>query len=345
VGVNLNAGGYLNNTGGLIQAGYRGVYSRSGAGTIINSGTIAETATNPGSAFPHIGVAFEGINSSYSTLVNAGTIIGSSGAAVYFGGTGNLVVVDPGAVFAGTVNGGAGGDTLELASTASVGTVAGLGTQYLGFSLVKVDAGASWALSGTNTIGSGVTLDNFGTLSGAVTLAGGGYLHNETGGTIANAAGVYAVSLAAGSVGNTGLIQAAGGVSVTSAQGTVTNSGTIIGTHSFGVKLSMGGTLSNSGAIRGQNALPTPWRLYMAGLSPTAGPDTSAAAAPTSPAAPPSRMPASSSPAPWRASGSVRTPRSSTRGRSAGVRALSCFTAQAAISWCSKTATSWSAGC
>ena len=119
-----------------------------------------------------------------STLTNAGTISGSSGTAVSFAGGGNRLIVDPGAVFTGIVNGGTGGDTLELGSAASTGTLSGLGTSFTGFDSVTVDSAATWLLTGTNTLGIGTTLTNFGTLKDAATLANSGLIDIEAGASL-----------------------------------------------------------------------------------------------------------------------------------------------------------------
>ena len=108
-----------------------------------------------------------------STLTTAGTLDGSGGNSVSFAsGAGNRVVVDPGAAFVGPVDGGnpIGGEyasVLELASTGSTGTLSGLGTQFIDFSQVIVEAGASWDLSG-ETFAAGMTLTNAGTIGDSV---------------------------------------------------------------------------------------------------------------------------------------------------------------------------------
>src|SRR4029077_14780818 len=116
-----------------------------------------------------------------STLTNAGTITGSSGTAVAFSGGGNRLIVDPGAVFNRIVNGGTGGDTLELASAASIGTIGGLGTSFTGFHNVAVDSGAIWLLTGANTLSATTTLTDAGTLEDGTTLANSGVIDIQAG--------------------------------------------------------------------------------------------------------------------------------------------------------------------
>jgi len=63
-----------------------------------------------------------------------------------------LLIVDPGAVFSGSVIGGLGSNTLELGSAASTGTLTGLGTSITNFAAIQFDSGAHWLLGG-NTAG------------------------------------------------------------------------------------------------------------------------------------------------------------------------------------------------
>jgi hypothetical protein len=58
-----------------------------------------------------------------------------------------------------------GSDVLELASGGGTGTLSGLGTSFTHFGSVTVDTGASWQLTGTNTVASGATVVNSGTLT------------------------------------------------------------------------------------------------------------------------------------------------------------------------------------
>jgi hypothetical protein len=128
----------------------RGIYLGQG-GTISNIGGLI--------AGPN-GITIKG--NSGGTVVNAGTISGTS-KAVSFADTGNnRLVIDPGAIFAGDVTANGVTNTLELA--AGSGTLSGLGDVYIGFTAIQIDTGASWDFTATNTIGSGIALTDDGTM-------------------------------------------------------------------------------------------------------------------------------------------------------------------------------------
>jgi hypothetical protein len=103
-GISLAAGGSIGNAAGALISGYYGVAITGGPGVLLNAGTVESTSP--------------------------------SGAAVTFsGGYDNRLIDDPGAVFVGAVRGGnkvgaPSVTTLELASGATTGTLAGLGTQF-----------------------------------------------------------------------------------------------------------------------------------------------------------------------------------------------------------------------
>ena len=112
---------------------------------------------------------------------------------VFGGAPTNRLVVDPGAPYLSErVSGGnvAYGGTMELASATTAGTLTGLGTQFVNFTHVAVDAEAVWTLSGPNTVSAGTTLTNAGTLTGPVTLAAGVVLSNVSTGTISGSTGL-----------------------------------------------------------------------------------------------------------------------------------------------------------
>jgi fibronectin-binding autotransporter adhesin len=266
-GIELTDGGSVTNqSGGAISGGY-GISGLGGAVTVVNAGSI--TGHNygvrlfaGGSVTNQSGGAISG---SYGvsaggavTVVNAGTITGGTDAVKFAASYANRLVIDPGAVFTGTVTGGntIGAtyvSTLELASGASAGALSGLGTKYVDFAQVMVDARASWTLNATDTVQSGVTLSNYGTLSGTVTLAAGGVLSNASTGTVTmpNGTAVYGATGGAATVVNAGVIagsDAVGGLGIDlAAGGSVTNQsgGAISGYH---------GIYGKSGAVTVVNA-------------------------------------------------------------------------------------------
>jgi hypothetical protein len=81
-------------------------------------------------------------------------------------GSANRLIVDPGAVFTGTVTGGGG--VLELASAASAGTLSGLGTTITNFGSLQFDSGAAWTVSGNDSA------------SGLGTIAITGFTYGDT---------------------------------------------------------------------------------------------------------------------------------------------------------------------
>ena len=165
--------GILSNRG-TITGGSNSFYGGTGVditnGTLINDGTITGTT---GQVSSGIGVVFD----DGGTLNDAG-FIGGGGtlAAVEFGTAASRLILDPGASFSGSVVADAAfSNVLELASAASAGTLAGLGSRYVGFARITIDAAASWMLTGANTIATGATLT---VLSGA-TLIDSGTLVND----------------------------------------------------------------------------------------------------------------------------------------------------------------------
>ena len=178
----------INNAGtisGVIGTSSAGIYSTASGIAVQNTGKISGyvaglwlssggTVTNGASglisATGSYGVYIAG---AAGVVTNLGTITGSSYAVdLTFSSAANRVVVAPGAVFNGLVSGGNG--TLELASGAGSGSISGLNTGSTGsfqkFAALVVDAGASWTLSGSNTIAS-VTDDGSLVITGALPAA------------------------------------------------------------------------------------------------------------------------------------------------------------------------------
>jgi hypothetical protein len=177
-GLSLSSGSTtVTNTGLITGDTGAGILVGSDAASIDNTGVIA-SYESPGAALDLTGT-------SSAVVINAGTIIGnwwetqtSTQIAVQFGSGDNLLVVDPGAAFVGSVLGGSGANTLELAAGTSAGTLSGLGSSFVGFTDITEDAGASWSLTDSNSlsagasidIGAGSTLAVSGSLGGAGTI-------------------------------------------------------------------------------------------------------------------------------------------------------------------------------
>jgi T5SS/PEP-CTERM-associated repeat protein len=210
-GIDLLAGGTVTNVaGGLltgdwgisIQGATTGSVANAGiitggsqSGVFLSGGTVVNRAG--GQISGNWGVADV---SAAGTVISSGTIIGTNGTAVTLpSGFANLVVNNPGAAFSGLVDGGntigaAVVSTLELGASPLQGTLSGLGVQFLDFGQTVVDPGASWALTGSNTVVAGATLVDQGrVVVNASTLAGPGSV------TIASTAGIFASATITGS--------------------------------------------------------------------------------------------------------------------------------------------------
>ena len=100
------------------------------------------------------------------TVINAGTLAGAD-AIMFSGSFADRVVADPGAVFGGTVQGGSGSNTLELApgTAGNAGTISAIGSQFIGFTSLAVDAGASWVFDASDTLGSTLAISDAGTMT------------------------------------------------------------------------------------------------------------------------------------------------------------------------------------
>ena len=180
-----------NQAGGTISGSF-GVEAFSKTAAITNAGLIAGgtassgrgvTLSAGGSVTNQAGGTISGnqgvlVSGAAGTLRNAGIITGSTTAVAFASGFANSLIVDAGAVFTGKVNGGNTigstiASTMTLASSASTGTISGLGSQFTNFARTTIEAGANWALTGTNTLADNTTLTNAGTLginAGALTV-------------------------------------------------------------------------------------------------------------------------------------------------------------------------------
>jgi hypothetical protein len=139
----------INNAGDIIATGSSFVLN--GATDYTSGVAFTQGGTLDNKASGNIS-GYNGVTADAdTTLINAGTITGRGGPAVYFYGLNDKVIDDPGAVFNGVVDDNVGNGNLELAAGATTGTIASFGSEFLGFPTVSVDAGATWDIGGTIT--------------------------------------------------------------------------------------------------------------------------------------------------------------------------------------------------
>lgn len=164
----------IDNTGVILSQGNNGVYITQSHAVVENAGTIGSsyfngvkikgalsaTVSNSGTIQGGTdGVYLTGVD---ATLENSGTIGGTQAAAYLDGSGSNRLIIDPGAVFDGTViAAGAAANTIELAAGASAGTLAGLGSHYQGFQTITIDSGATWDIAGTVAAFDSTAIDGF----------------------------------------------------------------------------------------------------------------------------------------------------------------------------------------
>lgn len=196
-----------------------------------------------------------GVTLSAGSLVNAGLVSGGSSGLLASGGyvfniaggrieggttgyavsfaSGGVLVVNPGAAFVGTVKGDGSLSQLRFGGTGA-GTVAGLGTQFVGFQTIEV-AAARWTAAGANSIAAGQTVLAYSTFISVGTMINAGTLDAASGGT---GVGVY---FEGGSLANSGVLEGfTNGLRAPDGLGgTVINSGTITNTSGIGTGASL----------------------------------------------------------------------------------------------------------
>jgi hypothetical protein len=263
-----NGGSITNLAGGRITGG--GIFVESAAGTISNFGSIATTADDGVALFAGGSIT----NASGASISNTG----SAGAGIFIqvaAGTvanaGSISALDNGILLL------AGGSVSNAASGSITGQVAGV--------FVKNEAGTltnAGAISGTGTDGSGVYLENNGAVTNEATghIAGqkfGAFIEGGFG-NVANSGSISGATYDGIVLGLGGMVTNAAGASILGgragvyvkyrAAGTVTNSGDIDanGTGSTGVDLADGGSVTNNstGLITGAS-----FGVFVAGASGT----------------------------------------------------------------------------
>ena len=193
------AGAVSNMAGGTISA-YFGVYMFPGTApeSLYNQGLIdahsrgavfitAASVTNASGGTISGGDRGVFFQIGDGTLVNAGLISSANRAVDFSPGSTNLLVMQPGGSFVGTVDGGnsshAAMATIEFA--AGQGSLGGVGTQVIHFGHLVFDPGASWTISGSAGVLANEAITGFGG-SNAIDVPGIGVAHSVAvaGGTV-----------------------------------------------------------------------------------------------------------------------------------------------------------------
>jgi hypothetical protein len=125
-------------------------WTLAGNNTVVNGTTLTNAGT-----LTEVG-----------TLTADGKLVGSNGTALQLAGGASRLIVTSNGRFTGTVLGGGSSSVLELAGKG--GTLSGLGTSFSGFGSVVVDS-TKWTLASSNSLASGTTLTNNGTIVEAAT--------------------------------------------------------------------------------------------------------------------------------------------------------------------------------
>lgn len=186
-GVAIGGGSVTNNAGGTIRGGAQGVLVNrdtnpggvaDAATTIVNAGTIrGDTAE---------GIQFVG--NFADSVTTSGAIVGGNGRAIDLGGGNDSLSITGSASFTGSIDGGAGVDTLTLG-----GTTGNTIDNVINFEKLAVTSN-SWLLGSNVSFTGGVSIDagavltgNSATLAGPIANAGTLMVNQTTNGTFAAA--------------------------------------------------------------------------------------------------------------------------------------------------------------
>ncbi|MDX2204457.1 MAG: autotransporter domain-containing protein [Hyphomicrobiaceae bacterium] len=197
----------LANTSEAIAIGGGTVDNKAGA-TIYGAGNgILVDNSSQGNAFYKVEITNAGtiaggtgygiyIRSAFDNVItNSGTITGGNGKAIVFGDGNDTLNILTGSVINGTVDGGAGSNTVNLAGT---GTFAGT----INFQRLNLLSG-TWTLTGTESYADGAYISDGGTLIETGNL--GATVNVASGGTLAGTGTVGGVVLASGGTISPGL--------------------------------------------------------------------------------------------------------------------------------------------
>ncbi|MCC8963891.1 autotransporter domain-containing protein [Bradyrhizobium sp. Pear76] len=136
---------------------------------------IAASRSTPGNIFITTGTSVTGTtgittSGGTTTLVANGTITGTGGTAVQFGGTNDVLQMQSGAAFIGNVV-GTGTSILQFGGTTATSfdpSKLGSGAQFSGFASLAFLAGSSWSFTGNSNFAGSVNVDSVFILNGAM---------------------------------------------------------------------------------------------------------------------------------------------------------------------------------
>ncbi|MGY3527780.1 uncharacterized protein with beta-barrel porin domain [Bradyrhizobium sp. USDA 4452] len=131
---------------------------------------ISASRSTPGNIFITTGTFVTGTtgiktSGGTTTLIANGTITGTGGTAVQFGGTNDLLQVQSGAVFNGNIVGSGTSIVQFGGTTASSFDLSKLGTGFVNFGVL---AGSNWSFTGSSNFAGSVNVDSTFILNGAV---------------------------------------------------------------------------------------------------------------------------------------------------------------------------------
>jgi uncharacterized protein with beta-barrel porin domain len=242
-GIAMGGGTIVNNTGGLVF----------GAGNAIlinhdtNPGGVADgatTITNAGVIRAGTGRAIQLVGAFADTITNSRTITGGTAGAIDMGDGNDTLNLLTGSFIDGTVDGGAGTDTIRLGVVGGTNVVfAGTFAGAINFESLTVNSG-TWMFTGAANVANGMTIAANGgaygttaTLSGTIVNAGELTFDQSVDGTFS------------GAISGTGNLLKAGTGIVTLGAQTYTGATTVVGTLVLTGNLASGTYNVNSNSI------------------------------------------------------------------------------------------------
>ena len=241
-GIAIGGGTVVNNAGALISGQGNGILVDDGAG---GSAAGATSITNAGTIRGVTGAGITLVGNFNDAIVNSGTISGGNGVAISMGAGNDQLTLLPGSTIIGSVDGGAGTDQVTLAGT-GFGSFAGA----TNFEHLDVASGV-WTLTGASTFINGTSIDAGAALTGPAAVLTGSIADN--GALIVNQPtdGTLTASLA-----GTGLLEKTGAGVLTIGSQSFTGrtdivNGTLLlnGTLASAVTVEQGAKLAGTGQI------------------------------------------------------------------------------------------------